>query len=177
MTLTAPIDGRVQALSVSNRGQVVTTGQEVMRLVPTAGSVEIEAYVTNEDIGFVTAGQTATVKIDSFPFTRFGTLDAVVTEVAYDAIPADQANQVVGHATRQRDLSSHVLTPTAKPMTDLVFEARLKPNATAMSVNGQAVPLAAGMTVTVEIKTGSRRIINYLFSPVIEVVSSAMREQ
>ncbi len=155
----------------------MTTGQEVMRLVPTAGSVEIEAYVTNDDIGFVTPGQTATVKIDSFPFTRFGTLEAVVTEVAYDAIPADEANQVVGDATRQGDLSSRGLTPTAKPMTDLVFGARLQPGATTIRVNGHYVPLAAGMTVTVEIKTGSRRIIDYLFSPIFEVISNSMSER
>jgi len=177
LTITAPIDGRVQALAVSNRGQVVSTGQEVMRLVPTDGPVEIEAYVTNDDIGFVTPGQTATVKIDSFPFTRFGTLDAEVTEVAYDAIPADSANQVIGDATRRADPASRGLTPTAKPMTDLVFEARLKPNANAISVNGHDVPLTAGMTVTVEIKTGSRRIIGYLFSPIVEVASQAMGER
>jgi hemolysin D len=177
MTLTAPIDGRVQALSVSNRGQVVTTGQEVMRLVPTDGSVEIQAYITNDDIGFVTPGQTATVKIDSFPFTRFGTLDAVVTDVAYDAIPADQANQAIDDATRKADPASRGLTPTAKPMTDLVFQATLKPNRGAISVNGHDVPLTAGMTVTVEIKTGSRRIIGYLFSPIVEVASQSMGER
>jgi hemolysin D len=177
MTLTAPIDGRVQALSVSNRGQVVTTGQEVMRLVPITGPVEIEAYVTNDDIGFVTPGQMATVKIDSFPFTRFGTLDAVVTEVAYDAIPADQANQSIDDATHNADPALRGLTPAAKPMTDLVFEARLKPEANTVSVNGHDVPLTAGMTVTVEIKTGSRRVIGYLLSPLVEVVSGAGRER
>jgi hemolysin D len=106
MTLTAPIDGRVQALSVSNHGQVVSTGQEVMRLVPSAGPVEIEAYVTNDDIGFVTPGQTATVKIDSFPFTRFGTLDAVVTEVAYDAmrIPMHRGHPLQFDPGRRSDL-------------------------------------------------------------------------
>jgi hemolysin D len=177
MTLTAPIDGRVQALSVSNPGQVVTTGQEVMRLVPTGGPVEIEAYITNDDIGFVTPGQTATVKIDSFPFTRFGTVDAEVMEVAYDAIPVDSANQAIGDVTRKADPASRGLTPTAKPMTDLVFQATLKPNRDAISVNGHQVPLTAGMTVSVEIKTGSRRLIEYLFSPVVEVANQALRER
>jgi hemolysin D len=167
----------VQALSVSNHGQVVSTGQEVMRLVPTARPIEIQAYVTNDDIGFVTAGQMATVKIDSFPFTRFGTLDAVVTEVAYDAIPADQANQATDDATHKADLASRGVTPTAKPMTELVFETRLTPKAPAINLNGRDLPLIDGMTVTVEIKTGSRRLINYLFSPLVEVVSGAMKER
>jgi hemolysin D len=60
---------------------------------------------------------------------------------------------------------------------DLVFEARLRPARAMMSVNGQDIPLSPGMTVTVEIKTGSRRILEYLFSPFVEVSSTAMRER
>jgi hemolysin D len=95
----------------------------------------------------------------------------------HDAIPADQANQAIGDATHKADLASRGVTPTAKPMTDLVFEARLEPTANAVSINGHDVPLAAGMTVTVEIKTGSRRMIGYLFSPLVEVISGAGRER
>jgi hemolysin D len=177
MTLTAPIDGIVQALSVTNAGQVVTTGQEVMRLVPTTGPLEIQAYVTNDDIGFVSPGQTAEVKIDSFPFARFGTIGATVTSLAYDAIPADAADRVIIDAARQDDPASHTFAPNAKAMSDLVFAARLTPARLTMNVDGHKALLAVGMTVSVEIRTGKRRILSYLFSPLVDVASNALGER
>jgi hemolysin D len=177
MTLTAPIAGTVQALAVTNPGQVVTVGQEVLRLVPSGGSIDIQAYVDNDDIGFVRPGQAATVKVDAFPFTRFGLLQAKVTRVAYDAIPADAADQGLDDATHAGDPSTRSMTPTSKPMTDLVFDTRLKLERRTVAVDGRRVALMPGMTVTVEIKTGSRRIIEYLFSPLLETTSKAMRER
>ena len=100
MTLRAPIHGVVQALSVTNPGQVVTTGKEVMRVVTSGAALEVVAYIANDDIGFVRPGQPAVLKIDSFPFTRFVTANATVISVAYDALPADQANHAVTDAAR-----------------------------------------------------------------------------
>jgi hemolysin D len=177
MTLRSPVDGVVQSLAVTTLGQVVTTGQELMRIVPSNTPVEIRAYITNDDIGFVTPGQAAVVKIDSFPFSRYGTIDAVVEEVAKDAIPADTANKTLSDPTKASDASAQGLTPTAKPTTDLVFETKLKPSVNFFEINGRDVPLSPGMTVTVEIKTGSRRILEYVFSPLVEVASKAMRER
>jgi hemolysin D len=176
-TLRAPVDGVVQALAVTTLGQVVTPGQELMRIVPSDTPVEVQAYVTNEDIGFVRPGQDAILKIDSFPFSRYGTLDATVEEVARDAIPADTANRTLSDATKEADGTARSLTPTARPMTDLVFEARLKPKVDALTINDRAIALSPGMTVTVEIKTGSRRILEYLFSPLVQVAGEAMRER
>ena len=175
MTMRAPVDGVVQSLAVTTIGQVVTTGQELMSIVPSDAPPQIVAYVTNDDIGFVTPGDNAVVKIDSFPFTRYGTIDARVDEIARDAIPADTANQRLTDPTKGDN--NRQLTPTARPTTDLVFEARLTPSAHAIEINGREVPLSPGMTVTVEIKTGSRRIIEYLFSPLVEVAGKAMRER
>jgi hemolysin D len=177
MTLRAPVDGVVQSLAVTSRGQVVTTGQELMHIVPSNTPVDILAYVTNDDIGFVTPGQKAVVKIDSFPFSRYGTLDATVEEVARDAIPADTANKTLTDPTKTTDNNNQGLTPTAKPTTDLVFETKLKPQTYFIEINGRQVPLSPGMTVTVEIKTDSRRILEYLFSPLVEVAGRAMRER
>ena len=117
----------------------------------------------NDDIGCVAPGQVAAVKLDAFPFTRFGGLEAEVTEVAYDAVPADAASAAAADATRPAERMG--LAPGAKPMTHLVYETRLRPKVGAMEVNGWKVPLAPGMTATVEIKTGSRRILEYVFSP------------
>ena len=177
MTLRAPVDGVVQALGVTTIGQVVTTGQELMRIVPANAPVQIEAYVTNDDIGFVSRGQLAVVKIDSFPFTRYGTLEATVEEVASDAIPAETANRSLSDPTKRSDEKAQKLAPSAQSMNDLVFEAKLRPRTYVIDINGYEVQLSPGMTVTVEIKTGSRRILEYLFSPLVEVAGTAMRER
>jgi len=182
MTLTAPIDGVVEALAVTTLGQVVNSGQEVMRIVPTSAGansvqIEIEAYVTNDDIGFVTPGQEAVIKVDSFPYTRYGTIAGTVEDIASDAIPVEQANSSLTDPTRASDTASRTLTPSARPMTDLVFETRIQPSSTTFTILGKQVSLAPGMTVTVEIRTGSRKIIDYLFSPLVEITSTSMRER
>ena len=177
LTLRAPIAGRIQALSVTNPGQVVTTGQEVMRLVPEGAPLEIQAYVTNEDIGFVRPGQAAVIKVDSFPFTRFGTIDAEVVSVARDALPADQANHAVTDAARGGAETRG--NPSATPMTDLVFEARLRPkiDALAMKASNNPTPLGSGMTVTADIATGKRTIISYLLGELRQEYESAAHER
>lgn len=175
--LRAPVDGVVQSLAVTTRGQVVTTGQELMRIVPANAPVAIQAYVTNEDIGFVSPGQKAVVKIDSFPYVRYGTLEATVEEVANDAIPADGANRALANPINKGEERGQSLSPTAKPLTDLVFEAKLRPGRYTVPVNGHEVALSPGMTLTIEIKTGSRRILEYLFSPLVEIAHTSMRER
>jgi len=86
LVIKSPIDGIVQASTVTTGGQVVSPSEELMRIVPDDAVLEIEAYLPNKDIGFVKVGQKAVVKIESFPFTRYGTVEAVVTRVARDAI-------------------------------------------------------------------------------------------
>ena len=87
LTLRAPIAGHVQSSIITNVGQVVTSGQEIMRIVPRDSGLEIQAYVRNRDIGFVSVGEEAVIKIESFPFTRYGVIHARVIRVATDAIP------------------------------------------------------------------------------------------
>ena len=86
MTLTAPVDGTVQQLVVHTVGGAVTPAQALMVIVPADNPLEVEAFIENKDIGFVNAGQEAVVKIETFPFTRHGTIPARVTHVSHDAI-------------------------------------------------------------------------------------------
>ena len=174
MTLAAPIDGTVQALTVTTVGQVVTTGQDLMRVVPDGGALEIEVYLPNKDIGFVHLDQEAIVKVESFPFTRYGTIDARVTRIATDAIPEPDAAQIEGNSSKALNAS---IFAGAQRTQNLVFPVTLTPGATAITADGLHVPLTPGMAVSVEIKTGSRRILEYLFSPLTEVTSDSMRER
>jgi hemolysin D len=174
LTLRAPIAGRVQSSIIANVGQVVTSGQEVMRVVPQDSALEIEAYVLNRDIGFVSIGQQAVVKVESFPFTRYGSIRAHVTRIARDAIPSPDASAIEGDPARASNATGYA---GAERMQNLVFAVDLKPDVDNMRIDGVDRPLTSGMAVTVELKTGSRRLLEYLFSPLIEVASRAMRER
>jgi hemolysin D len=174
LTLKAPIAGRVQSSIITNVGQVVTSGQEVMRIVPQNSQLEIEAYVLNRDIGFVRVGQEAVVKVESFPFTRYGSVNARVTRIAKDAIPSPDASAIEGDPAKASNASGFA---GGERMQNLVFAVDLKPDAPTILVDGAERPLTSGMAATVEIKTGSRRMLDYIFSPIIEVGSRAMRER
>jgi hemolysin D len=174
MTLSSPIDGTVYGLSVTTIGQVVAGGEELMRVVPEGAVLEIDAYLANKDVGFVKPGQTAVVKIESFPFTRYGVLGATVTRVASDAIPEPDAQQTEGNPTRAPKDRTFA---GAQRTQNLVFPVTLTPDRKVMSVDGQTIPLTPGMAVSVEIATGNRRILEYIFSPLVETASQAMKER
>jgi hemolysin D len=174
MSLESPIDGVVYGLSVNTIGQVVGGGDELMRIVPEGAALEIECYLANRDVGFVKPGQKAVVKIESFPFTRYGTLSATVTRVSSDAIPQPEAEQREGDAAR---LNREKTFGGGERTQNLVFPVTLVPGQTEMNIDGQRVPLTPGMAVNVEIATGSRRILEYIFSPLVETASQSMKER
>ena len=174
LTLRSPIDGRVQSSVITNVGQVVASGQEVMRVVPQDSRLEIEAYVLNRDIGFVRVGQEAVVKVESFPFTRYGSVNARVVRIAKDAIPSPDASAIEGDPARASNAAGFAGGVRTQ---NLVFAVELEPQVSTIMVDGVERPLTSGMAATVEIKTGSRRLIDYLFSPLVEVASRAMRER
>jgi membrane fusion protein, hemolysin D len=172
--LTAPISGTVFGSSVTTTGQVVTASEEVMRIVPSGSSLEIEAYLENKDIGFVAVGQSAVVKVESFPFIRYGSIDATVTRVSRDAIPEPDVQAQEGSPTRQ---SKSAALGGGQRVQNLMFPVTLKPETLAIKADNKDYPLSPGMAVTVEIKTGSRRILEYVFSPLVETASTSMKER
>nr|WP_284314168.1 HlyD family efflux transporter periplasmic adaptor subunit [Labrys miyagiensis] len=173
-TILSPLSGTVQESVITNVGQVVTVGQEVMRIVPDDSKLELRVYVLNTDIGFVKAGQEAVVKIQSFPFTRYGTITAKVTNVVTDAVPEPDAKELEGNPAAQ---ISNATFAGAERTQNLVFPVTLVPDKTIMGADGHNVPLTPGMAATVEIKTDSRRILEYVFSPIVEVTSEAFKER
>jgi hemolysin D len=174
MTLTSPIDGTVQSLTVSTVGQVVTTGVELMRVVPVDAAVEIECYLPNKDIGFVSVGQEAIIKIDAFPFTRYGSINAKVVRIAKDAMPEPEAQALEGNTPTQKRPS---MFATPERTQNLVYPITLVPETTQINADGVMVPLSPGMAVTAEVKTGSRRILEFVFSPLVEIASKSMKER
>lgn len=148
--ITAPVDGVVQQLDVHTVGGVVTSAQPLLAVVPDDETLEVEALVLNKDIGFVRAGQTATVKVESFPYTRYGHLTGTVENVSLDAIQHEQLG--------------------------LVFMARVKLERAYLDIDGARVKLTPGMGLSVEVKTGKRTVIDYLLSPLKVNLNESFRE-
>lgn len=171
--LRSPIDGTVQQLALHTVGGVVTPAQQLMVVVPADSKLEAEAMISNRDIGFVSAGQPAEVKIDTFNFTRYGLLHGNVVSVSQDAIVRDKPAEKAG-ASKTGGALSNSSEPEGQ---ELLYSARISLDATQMQVEDKLVNLAPGMAVTVEIKTGTRRIIEYLMSPVLRYRHESLRER
>lgn len=150
--LAAPIDGVVQQLAIHTVGGVVTPAQQLMVIAPNEDRLEIEAWVENKDIGFVSENQEAEIKVESFPFTRYGTLPGHVVSLSKDAVPLEKLGFFYG--------------------------ARVSLEQTTIKVdNGREVLLTPGMNVSVEIKTGKRRLIEYFLSPLVRAFNDSVRER
>jgi hemolysin D len=151
MQLTSPVDGTVQQLLVHTLGGVVMPAQPVMVIVPRDNPLEIEAFLENKDIGFVKPNQDAEVKIETFQFTKYGTIRAKVASVSHDAINDEKRG--------------------------LIYSMRVKLDKSRIQVDGASVSLSPGMAVSVEIKTGKRRVIEYFLSPLVQHSREGLRER
>ncbi|MDB5505056.1 MAG: hlyD [Tardiphaga sp.] len=170
--LTAPVDGVVQQLAVHTVGGVVTPAQALAVVVPSETKLEIEASVSNRDIGFIHAGQHAEVKIDTFNFTRYGLLRGEVVSVSSDAVAREMPRS--GQIDRTAGGGSAAGEQKGQ---ELEYIARVSLERGDMQIDERRVKLAPGMAVTVEIKTGSRRIISYLLSPLARYRQETLRER
>jgi hemolysin D len=170
--LTAPVDGVVQQLAIHTVGGVVTPAQSLLVIVPSDSRLEIEAMVSNRDIGFVHSGQEAEIKIDTFNFTRYGLLHGEVLSVSQDAIIRDRQQD------RSNDRGQGTQSDTSEPKgQELNYSARISLDRAQMQIDDRTVALSPGMAVTVEIKTGSRMILSYLLSPLLRYRQEALRER
>jgi hemolysin D len=170
--LRAPIDGTVQQLAIHTIGGVVTPAQQLVAIVPADSRLEAEAMIANKDIGFVVAGQSAEIKIDTFNFTKYGLIHGEVVTVSQDAIMREKPPGT--DPSRARTTVAETSEPQGQ---ELIYAARVSLDRTAMQIEDKEVSLAPGMAVTVEIKTGQRRVIEYLLSPLLRYGHEAGRER
>jgi hemolysin D len=146
--------------------------------VPPDAPLEIEAMILNKDIGFVREGQEAVIKVEAFPFTRYGTIDGKVIKVSPDAVDLRNAPNLSEAAAAVRPQSGAPSAPSAgQSGPELAFPATIAPSRHSLAIEGKDVKLSPGMSVTVEIKTGTRRILSYFLSPLREMVSQAAHER
>ncbi|MGE0699232.1 MAG: HlyD family type I secretion periplasmic adaptor subunit [Hyphomicrobiaceae bacterium] len=173
--LKAPAAGIVQQVEVTTLGQVVASGQSLLSIVPMDAPLEVEVMVANKDIGFVRVGQRAVVKVEAFPFSRYGSIEAEVVRVSNDAVEERSATAMMDAASAARPQQGSM--PRAGPGQNLVFPAILKLSKRTIKVDGKEIPLSPGMAVTAEVKTGDRRAISYILSPLSEILSTSGTER
>ena len=151
LRLTTPVDGTVQQLTVHTVGAAVPAAQPLMQIVPKQSTMEMEAFIENKDVGFVQEGQPAQVKIDAFEYTKYGTISAVVSHVSKDAIQDEKRG--------------------------LIYSVKVALNQPMLIVDGKERGLFAGMSGSVEIKTGTRRIIEYVLAPLLQHGKESLNER
>lgn len=149
--LMAPVGGKVQQLAIHTVGGIVTPAQQLMIIVPDNTLLKIEAYVKNKDIGFVREGQRAVIKLDAFPFTKYGTLDGEIISLSNDAI--------------------------AEENKGLIYKAQVSLEQQTIQIEDKVFKLGPGMAASVEIKTGQRRLIEFILSPLLKYKDESFRER
>lgn len=150
-TLKAPVAGTVQQLATHTEGGVVTEAQPLLVIVPDGAQVTAEVTLDNKDIGFVNTSQEATIKLETFLYTRYGTVNATVKTVTADAVNDEKRGAI--------------------------FPVTLNLSSTTIDVDGRPIKLSPGMNLTAEIKTGKRRVIEFLLSPVQRATGESLRER
>lgn len=149
--LISPINGIVNKKMIHNTGAVVQSGEAIMSIVPEKSPLEVEAKVLNQDVGFIEAGQTVSVKLDSFNFTKYGKLNGTIRRIASGGVEDPQLGMVY---------------PT---IIELINQK--------ITVGDKVFSLKPGMTVTIDIKTGHRKIADYILEPFLRYSDEALRER
>lgn len=149
--LYAPVAGRVQELAVTTIGGVVTEAQQLMLIVPDEENLQVEVFLPNKDIGFVKEGMSAEIKVHTFPFTKYGIIDAEVLNISDDAIVDEQQG--------------------------LIYSMQLRMAKNTINVKGKDVRLMPGMAVTAEMQTGERRIVEFFLAPLLRYKEESIRER
>jgi hemolysin D len=149
--LRAPVDGTVQQLAIHTVGGVVTPAQPLLVIVPADAPLEVEAWLPSKDVGFARAGQPVEVKVDAFPFTRYGAVAGELLAISADAVPIEGAG--------------------------LAYALRIGLRRTTLATEAGTAALAPGMAVSAEILTGQRRLVEVLLSPLLRVTRESLRER
>jgi hemolysin D len=144
--LEAPVNGRVSGIGAHTIGGVVTSAQPIVTIVPEGTPLVIEAKVLNKDIGFIEEGQVCDIKLDAFPFQRYGVATGTITYISPDAFEDERLGYV--------------------------YTIRIKPDKEFIPLENKNLNMTPGMTASVDVKLDRRKIIE-LFLPAIDYVKES----
>jgi hemolysin D len=172
--LRAPAGGLVQKVDATTIGQVVTSAQSLITIVPDGTPLIVEATVTNQDIGYLQPGQAVEVKVDTFPFQKYGSLAGTLTWVSADAEDKGAASSDLD--TRSGVQANDETRNAANtPNAGYVYKVHIRTEKTQFMVDGSARPIQSGMTVQADIVTDRRRVIDFFLSPVIKYLDEGLK--
>lgn len=164
--LRSPVSGTVQQLVLTTIGGVVQPAQALMVIVPDNAEVVVEAQVLNKDVGFVREGQDVRVKLEAFPFTDYGLIGGRVESISRDAIDFSQSGNGSARETKNQ-----------QPPSGLAYAVIIRLDRSTIRIAGREQSIGPGLAVQAEIKTGERRIIRYLLSPIARTIDESGRER
>lgn len=150
-TLSSPVEGIVDSLAFRDAGGAVEPPQELLKIVPVDSELVAEVMIKNQDVVFLREGQTVTVKINTFDFTRYGWVDGTLQKISADA-------------SEDKELG-------------LVYRAVIALKNRTLRVGSDEWQLEPGMQVTAEIKTGKRTFLSYLTSPAMEALNDVGKQR
>lgn len=160
LELRSPVTGIVKDLAAYTPGAVVQPGMVLLNVVPLGEPLMAEVAVKNEDAGFVAPDQKVKVKLQAYPFQKYGMLDGVVEVLSADSSVNDpQKASVMGQSPQSYKL-----------LVKLGAQELRSPA-------GENLKLSPGMVVTAEVNQGRRSVLEYLLSPIQKVGAEAARER
>lgn len=172
--LRSPVDGVVQSVDVTTVGQVVTSAQSLVTIVPDGTPLIVEATVSNKDIGYIKVGQPVQVKVDTFPFQKYGTLQGTLVWISPDAEDKSATSSDIDTRTGAVPESTQRATDR-DPSAGFVYRVQIRVAHARFIVEGQPTSVEPGMTVQADILTGQRRVIEFFLSPVIKYLNEGLR--
>jgi len=164
----APVDGRVATMAVHNEGVVVKAGEPLLTVVPVGQKLQVEAWISNRDIGFIHVGQQADIKIATFDFQKYGVINGKVLRISPDAGEVGVSRQENAGSTGEA---------TNIPEKKYSYRATIELDQDSMMIAGQKIMFTPGMVVTAEVKTGQRRIIQYFLDTFRKYANDSLRER
>ena len=158
--IIAPVTGYIHLLPVKTIGGVVTTAQPVVGIVPEGTPLEVNAVVMNKDIGYIKAGQACVVKVDTFDFQKYGTIEGKVEAVN----PYSMEEKENKEKSKEAENESGGYPVRVKMLAE-----------TLKTKNGDIYKIKPGMTVTAEVNVGKRRVIEFFLFPVIRYLDEGLK--
>lgn len=179
--LRAPIDGVVQSMAVVSLGSVVQSGQTIATIEPSHAPLIVEADLPVQDAGFVKVGQRARIKVTAYPFEQYGSISGTVLWISPTADPISDLSSIPIGESHQPETPSVPGTTgsggsemaSSAPPT-LYYRVKIRPERTWLDADGLRRTMRAGMTASIDIATGRRRVLAFFIDPIIKYVNNGM---
>lgn len=150
-SVTSPVRGTVKDLKINTVGGVIQPGEDIMEIVPLDDSLIVEARVRPADIAYLRPDQNAVIKVSAYDFSIYGGLTAKLERISADTIKDEEGESF--------------------------YHVYLRTTENSLQHRGETLPIIPGMTVTAEILTGEKSVLDYLLKPILKAKDSALRER